>query len=584
MLRGSKLAWFVASFACWSGCSEPPPAVIATELAAALERGEEADVIIELREPVALDRNSEATTILQRAAEIRSNLGSTFQVSHQYRHLAALAGRVTPGALELLRRDPNVASVTRERWFSGQLKEAVPAAGVDRTQAMFGLRGRGVRIAVLDSGIDPNHPDLQGAVVAEHCFARGACPPWNLNEGTEATDQHGHGTSVSGVIASRGVQGPPGFAPEAELVVLKAMNANNRGTEADFLASVDWLYDNLDELKVSVLNLSIASDALFDNALDCDREAATWARAIRKLVDAGVTVIAGTGNRGSTTQLPVPACNSGVLAVGATYDADVGMQPASGNFLSAAGSGFAACSDAKTQAGQISCYTNAPARVDVMAPGGPMLTTKLGGGDVTTWGTSFAAAAVSGVAALLHECNPELRPADLLGTLVATGELKLDARSGRSFPYVRTVEAVAAACPAIGVDAGAGMPEPPGSEPPGSAGSPAAGSSSPAPDAGNATGMPAKPRSDDSPLQRRYEGPTPAMPLDARPVRSGSTREDAGAGGRRAAAEGPELAPNTERISSCNTLAPGLGDSSALAWLSVLSVLTLAWWRRPRRR
>jgi hypothetical protein len=136
------------------------------------------------------------------------------------------------------------------------------------------------------------------------------------------------------------------------------MNAENRGVEADFVAAMDWLYDNIDMLQVRVVNLSIGTDVLFDNATDCDRTQPAWATAVHNLIDAGVTVVAGSGNLASATQLPAPACNSGVIAVGATYDADVGAQPASSTFRSAEGASFAACRDQTTQLGQIACYTN----------------------------------------------------------------------------------------------------------------------------------------------------------------------------------------------------------------------------------
>jgi subtilisin family serine protease len=575
MLSLSRLAWLSGFLVCVGACSESPHAVIASELVAALDRGEDADVIVNLREPTAGDRAERKANIAQLTAQVRSNLADTLQVSHEYHHVSAIAGRITPLALELLRRDPNVSYVQLAGGIRGQLTEAVSALGIDRVQSMFKLRGRGVRIAVLDSGIDHEHPDLQGAVAAEHCFARGACAPWNLAEGTDASDQHGHGTSVAGVIASRGVVGPRGIAPEAQLVVVKVMNAENRGNEADFLAAIDWLYDNMDELKVSALNLSIGTDALFENATDCDRGAPAWARAIRNLVEAGVTVIAGTGNLGSTTQLPAPACNTGVIAVGATYDADVGAQPSTGTFETEIGPTFADCRDGTTQLGQITCYTNTPARLDVLAPGGPMVTTHLGGDTFTASGTSYAAAAASGVAALLYECNPSLRPAELLSALVATGQPKLDSRSGNSFPFVRGPEAVVAACPSLETDAG--TPQMPTENPAGAAGStplaPTAGSGDAA-----GSGSTTVPSRDSSKLERRYSSPKPATPLDSRPVRAPSVVPS---GKPRSAADGGETddARRTERVSSCSVGTLGGNNSRGLVWLFALAILL----RRRRR-
>src|SRR4051812_42415270 len=187
MLRLMTLASISSLLACASACSESPRPVIASELVTALESGADAEVIIQLREPSELDRMQRAAAIERLTSQVRSSLVDTLQVSYAYHHLAALAGRIKPAALPLLQRDPNIAYVQRVRWFSGQLNEAVPALGVDRVRSTFGLRGRGVRVAVMDSGIDREHPDFEGAVVAERCFARGACPPWNLDQGDTAT-------------------------------------------------------------------------------------------------------------------------------------------------------------------------------------------------------------------------------------------------------------------------------------------------------------------------------------------------------------------------------------------------------------
>jgi hypothetical protein len=192
---------------------------------------------------------------------------------------------------------------------------------------------------------------------------------------------------------------------------------------------------------------------------------------------------------------------------------------------------------------------------------------------------------VSGVAALLHECNAELRPADLLGTLVATGELKMDARSGRSFPFVRATEAVTAACPQLVTDAG--VPQEPATQPPGAAGStPPAGASGSAGD-GTSTAVPTagnsgRLRNDDSALGRRYEGPTPAMALDARPVRSGGGGREIAGGPAVDSDAGPQLGrmTRTEKVSSCSAISPGLRATGAGAWLFALA---LAFYFRRRR-
>jgi subtilisin family serine protease len=173
------------------------------------------------------------------------------------------------------------------------------------------------------------------------------------------------------------------------------------------------------------------------------------AAAIKNLVDAGVTVFAATGNRGSSTSMPAPACNTGVIAVGAVYDSSAGRQPPTNvgtTYAARWGAAFAACSDANSAFDQIACFTNSTARMDLLAPGAPMLSDSLRGRTEMYWGTSQAAPVAVGVAALMLECNPKLTPAELKKALVSTGVPRMDSRNSLSFPSLRALAAVQAVC------------------------------------------------------------------------------------------------------------------------------------------
>jgi subtilisin family serine protease len=372
-----------------------------------------------------------------------------FTLGRRYRHVAAIAGRATPQAIARLGSEPGVSFVQRDQAGGGQLKEAVPAIGGDQVRTRFGLTGRGVRVAVLDTGIDTDHPDLKSSLVAQHCFTQFACPPLG-NEGTSAEDDHGHGSNVAGIIASDGVVSPPGFAPDAELIAVKINDANDSGQESDWIAGMDWLYDNLATNKVKLVNLSIGTTQLHTGgAAECDRAHPAMAAAIKNLVDAGVTVFAATGNRGSSTSMGAPACNTGVIAVGAVYDSNVGRQPPANvgaSYSARWGAAFAACSDATSAFDQIACFTNSNARMDLLAPGAPILSDSLRGRTELYWGTSQAAPAAVGVAALMLQCNPSLTPAQLKQALVSTGVPRMDTRNGLTFPSLRALAAVQAIC------------------------------------------------------------------------------------------------------------------------------------------
>ncbi|MEY4582613.1 MAG: hypothetical protein RL701_7316, partial [Pseudomonadota bacterium] len=156
---------------------------------------------------------------------------------------------------------------------------------------------------------------------------------------------------------------------------------------------------------------------------------------------------AASGNRGSSTQMGAPACITGVVAVGATYDSAVGHQPLNTTTYAARwGSAFANCSDDDTSFGQIACFTNSGARLDLVAPGAPILSDTLNGRTELYWGTSQASPVAAGVAALMLQCNATLKPAALKDIMVRTGVLRPDPKNGKMFPSLRAFEAVQAAC------------------------------------------------------------------------------------------------------------------------------------------
>jgi hypothetical protein len=178
----------------------------------------------------------------------------------------------------------------------------------------------------------------------------------------------------------------------------------------------------------------------------------------RKLIDAGVTITASSGNTGHTATMTAPACNTGVIAVGATYDSDLGRQPeGGGTYRSLGGSSWPACSDNTTNTTTIACFTStAGARLDLLAPGSQLKSAGAGTGTSLFRGTSQAAPGVAGLAALMLECNPMLTPSRILEVLKMTGQPVMDPRTSMSYPLIRGLPAVDMACPMIAAGAGGG--------------------------------------------------------------------------------------------------------------------------------
>jgi MYXO-CTERM domain-containing protein len=426
-------------------------AVIEQGLRQALATADEVDVIVSFREPADATRATERGGRRRALAAMRESVLATvqrgFTPTRRYEHVPAVAGRVSLLALDALARDPNVRYVQFDSAGKGALTVSVPAIGADAAQAHYGVSGRGIRVAVLDTGIASNHPDLASSVVTtQHCFTRGDCPPNGATEGTSAEDDHGHGSHVSGIITSDGKVAGRGFAPDAEIVAVKINDDQSSGMVSDWVAGLDWVFDNLATLDVQIVNLSICTDQLFSSQSECDNRQPALAAAITNLIEAGVTVFAASGNKGSSSQVSAPACNSGVIAVGATYKSDQGRQPGNGTYSSHWGSTFDDCADDTTAFDRVACFTNSGSRLDLLAPGAAIVSDSLAGGTEIYRGTSQAAPTAAGVAALMLECDASLVPAAIKDILVRTGVSVEDPKSGLSYPSIRAEAAVREAC------------------------------------------------------------------------------------------------------------------------------------------
>jgi MYXO-CTERM domain-containing protein len=417
----------------------------------AFEHEERVRVFIELAPTDAAAMSGNVDTILQ-------SLGERFELSHRYRTIPWIAGTLEREGLGMLRQYASVSRVQLDGTGSGALAQALPAVGVDTVQSVRGLSGQGITVAVLDSGASTTHPALKDAIVAQHCFTQGGCPPGSAREGESAEDDHNHGSNVTGIVASRGGGNvAKGYAPAAKIVSVKVLNRNNAGQVSDWVAGFDWVAENLDMLKVNVINASLVSTAEYASASQCDSSEGALAAVTKTLVSRGIPITVSSGNTGNTDTMPAPACNTGVFAVGATYDADLGSQPEGGTYRSLGGPPWPNCSDNPTNAKTLACFTcTAGARLDLLAPGTQISSVGRGTGSSMFRGTSQAAPGVAGLAALMLECNPALKPEMMLDILKKTGEPVMDPRTGMMYPLIRGVEAVEMACPMGGNPAAAG--------------------------------------------------------------------------------------------------------------------------------
>ena len=294
----------------------------------------------------------------------------------------------------------------------------------------MGLTGKGVTVAIIDTGVDSSHPDLQGAVIDEACFAldsngRPACPNGKSQQSGEgsAKDDNGHGTHIAGIIAGRGKTAPEGLAPNAKIVAIKVAAADGSTSASAMIAALNYIIKSRPD--VQLINMSLGTSATYEGVCDAASPVnAAFATAGRALRGRGVVIVAAAGNEGLTSRISAPACVTGFLSVGAVYS-EKGSISANG------------CTDLKTAADRVACFSNSSANLDILAPGAGIVSSDMGGGKANRSGTSQAAAVVSGAVALLLEGAPHAG-SRIDAALIHSGASITDIRIGRVTPRLDT--------------------------------------------------------------------------------------------------------------------------------------------------
>ncbi len=230
------------------------------------------------------------------------------------------------------------------------------AWGVDRIDAEWAwatARGAGVRVAVIDTGIDKDHPDLAANVAGGVNFVRKGRKPANSSAWD---DDNGHGTHVAGIIAAADNDiGVLGAAPEASLYAVKVLDKRGSGYVSDVIAGIEWAVAN----GMDVANMSLGGDGDVQSLREaCDAAA-----------EAGLLLVAAAGNDGGAVDYP--AAYPSVIAVAATDAADA-----------------------------VPSWSSRGPEVALAAPGVDVFSTWKGGGYAVESGTSMAAPHVAGTLAL----------------------------------------------------------------------------------------------------------------------------------------------------------------------------------------
>ena len=432
---------------------QPDRIKVSSKVLQALQQQDAIPVIVSLVDPVAITAASSLRVqqVQQVSNAVLSRVSALdFRPYRRFSHVPAIAGQANARAIAALEANPQVTFIQIDEAVQAHLAQSVPAIGADVVHNTYNLTGKNMRVAVLDTGIDTDHPDLADSLIAQHCFSLGAtmtgdCLPGRTKESTSAEDENGHGSNVSGIITSNGVVSSVGFAPGAKIVAIRVLDSHGSGWVSDWVAGLDWIIANQPALQIKIINMSLGTNALY--AGNCDASWPDTANVLAQIHNLGITVFASSGNQGSSTMIASPACNSNVVAVGATYDSDVGRQPSSGTYQTFFNSSWPACFDFPTSLQTITCFTNSDSALDILAPGAPITSDFLYGVQSTFWGTSQASPTAAGVAALMLQAAPNLTPNQVEATLKSTGTLITDIRNGLQFPLINALSAVKAYAP-----------------------------------------------------------------------------------------------------------------------------------------
>ncbi|MFD4261531.1 type VII secretion-associated serine protease mycosin [Streptomyces sp. NPDC058534] len=252
-------------------------------------------------------------------------------------------------------------------------------------------KGKGVQVAVIDTGVDVKNPQLTESVDASK--GKNYLPPKNdkgekIERGNAngTTDSVGHGTRVAGIIAARPAEdtGFVGLAPEATIIPIKQNDAEGNGTADTLATSIRHAVD----VGADVINIS-------QDTANAVKPASNLESAVDYALDKEVVVVASAGNDGlgGKDKTTYPASYDGVLAVASS---DRNNERAS-----------------FSQAGEF---------VGVAAPGVDMVSTVPGGGHCSDNGTSFSAPYVAAVAALLKAEHPKWTAAQIISQIEQTAE------------------------------------------------------------------------------------------------------------------------------------------------------------------
>ncbi|MET0486845.1 MAG: S8 family serine peptidase [Candidatus Rokuibacteriota bacterium] len=310
------------------------------------------------------------------------------------------------------------------------LVESVPLVQAPTAWAAGG-DGQGTVIAVIDTGVDRNHPFLHGKVVEEACYVRGADGAGGAGECPNGLDSQlgpgsaqpcpscTHGTHVAGIAAGNG--GPPanvafsGVAPGARLMAIRISSAAGPASASDMLAGLERVYLLRHTYNFAAVNMSLGVPG-FGRVTTCDDLLPAMTTIIQNLKAAGIATVIASGDDGFANAVSFPACIGAAVSVASSDDGSSGVM-----------------------LDTVSYFSNVAPFVSLLAPGQWITSSVLPGGDYGAGrGTSMAAPHVAAALAIMKQVAPAGSVTQFVDALRSTGVATVDTRRPSS---VRTPRA-----------------------------------------------------------------------------------------------------------------------------------------------
>jgi subtilisin len=360
----------------------------------------------------------------------------------RFEYIPFLAFETDAATLDKIKDDPSVVSVEEDIIGRHALAESTLVVGANATWAS-GFTGSGQIVAILDSGVDRNHPFLNGKVISEACYSStnasstsvcpgGASESTAVNSGLHcppATSGCAHGTHVAGTAAGSG-QNFSGVARDANVIAIQIFSQFTSASScgASTPCALYWTSDLIKGLErvrtlsasmnnIAAVNLSLQTNQQFTS--NCDTAHAATKAAIDGLRSVGIATVVASGNAGFTNALTAPACISTAISVGSTDDGSLG-----------------------TISNTVSSFTNSSPLLHLFAPGRWINSSVPNGAFQNYWGTSMASPHVAGALAILKQRKPNANVQQMLNALISSGQPITDSRNSVVKPRIRINEAV----------------------------------------------------------------------------------------------------------------------------------------------